>query len=754
MTSTTDPNVMDYRSIGGPLLSYLWCNGDAELSGQSLYLGAEIGSDGHMYCIPGHAKRVLKCEILPTERTTNKDNDDKNNNDPSDPYSPIERVTTIGDVDLVGKYKWLRGVRVGNVIYGLPCHADSVLSIHVPTQTVTTLAIPYQTFFGPDNKIRAQQEQNMLWKYHGGTISPIDGCIYCIPQSASYVLQINPTTNTCRLVGPELPGKYKWYGGLVGKTDQAIYGIPHNSSSVLRIVNGDHITLHGDDLGTGGHKWHGAAAAANGVIVSVPANADSVLCIHPGASAEDPPKLVQLGDASVVQTGRHRSDNKYKYLGAMTGPDGKVYCFPSGSERVLQVDTVSMTVRQVGDNLLDKERLCQNKWQNGLVDDRYVYAIPLAAESVLRIDCQIEPPEVTTWPLPQPVKGLAKWEGGIVAPNGVIYTVPNNHKAILRIESLKEKTTAKAESKAVTTTQKQPVDRRRPKDNDEHLPYRSGIPTLRSSAHRVKYKPKDRKHDPKPKNRQGQETSTLWLPQELLLESVFGYNEADYNIKDAVRSLLKDCDPDIVGKFQSNDGDDRLENFVVPVPSTWRKVNGGQCESAQKYLSDRVASDKTFLAAFDKLVQEVVLPYFKKRLVELGAASDEPGSLTFYYQRPPTLRLQPGPAWAQVKPHNDAEYGHQNGELNFWIPLTDRKLTGVDLWSESSFNSDDFHPIKANVGEIISFHGSSCRHYVNTNDSPNTRVSLDFRVGVEGFFDPMWEMRGTTDDHCRKEVRL
>ena len=43
----------------------------------------------------------------------------------------------------------------------------------------------------------------------------------------------------------------------------------------------------------------------------------------------------------------------------------------------------------------------------------------------------------------------------------------------------------------------------------------------------------------------------------------------------------------------------------------------------------------------------------------------------------------PGPAWAKVKPHNDAEYGHQNGELSFWAPLTDRILTVVYLWSES-----------------------------------------------------------------------
>lgn len=116
--------------------------------------------------------------------------------------------------------------------------------------------------------------------------------------------------------------------------------------------------------------------------------------------------------------------------------------------------------------------------------------------------------------------------------------------------------------------------------------------------------------------------------------------------------------------------------------------------------------------------------------------------------------MQPGPGWATVKPHNDAEYGHQNGELNFWLPLTNSNMTNVDLWCESKYNVGDFHAIPAKVNEIISFHGSSCRHYVNANTTEHTRVSLDFRVGVQGFFDPNWQMRGTTDDHDRLEVVL
>jgi hypothetical protein len=412
-------------------------------------------------------------------------------------------------------------------------------------------------------------------------------------------------------------------------------------------------------------------------------------------------------------------------------------------------------------------------------DHNCIFGIPLSGESLLQIDFykylrNKGDIEVTTWPIPAPHKCLGKWEGAVVAHNGVAYTIPNNHKASMRIElpavsctlpSLtpllanetdQQPTTSGTShdptdiSETSSRTAKHPPDRP-DYSHREDLAYKSGIPTLRASAHRVKFSPKNRKHDPKPRNAHGQETGTLWLPASVCREDVFSYDPTQYDLRAAVVALLKRCDPDIVGQFKpSSEG---LEDFVVPISSTWRVVNGGQVETAQRVLADAVASDSEFLSLFDRLVTEVVLPYVKGRLcTSKGLQSSDP--IAFYYQRPPTIRLQPGPAWAQVKPHNDAEYGHQNGELNFWLPTTDRTQTGVDLWCESNFMAGDYHPIPAAIGEIIAFHGSSCRHYVNTNATENTRVSFDFRVGVQGFFDPTWEMQGTNDDHSRREFTL
>jgi len=330
---------------------------------------------------------------------------------------------------------------------------------------------------------------------------------------------------------------------------------------------------------------------------------------------------------------------------------------------------------------------------------------------------------------------------------------------------------------------------------EQNALYRSGIAALRSSAHRVKAK--HRPHNPNPKTTTttistkagttilvNQTTTTTTttnqshhhLPAQLYNEQIIPFDMQKYNLRKCFTSILKNCDPNIVGRFimtdnthdddDDDDDEEALENFILPTNTLHRKVNGGCCESAQSYMSDAVAADAEFLTVFDRLVEEVVLPHLKQRLIDAGVVvaattttttshdNNNEQPITFYVQRPPTLRLQPGPGRVGVKPHHDGEYGHQNGELNFWLPLTDRNLSGVDLWCESSFQKGDYHPLVVQLGEMVSFHGSSCRHFVNRNSSNKTRVSMDFRVGMEGFFDPYWQMNGTTDDHGRREVKL
>ena len=145
-----------------------------------------------------------------------------------------------------------------------------------------------------------------------------------------------------------------------------------------------------------------------------------------------------------------------------------------------------------------------------------------------------------------------------------------------------------------------------------------------------------------------------------------------------------------------------------------------------------------------------------KEKLKLGTEAEEgKKGVKFYIQRPPTLRIQPGNSDKAVKAHKDALYGHQEGELNFWMPFTDVHKTKTELWVEGEAGKADFEPLgTVEVGEVGVFHGTSKAHHVPPNKGDFTRVSIDFRIGVEGFFDQTWSMKGTSDEHTRRVIEM
>ncbi|GAX17448.1 hypothetical protein FisN_5Hh096 [Fistulifera solaris] len=371
------------------------------LRGAEKYLGGESGQNGKIYVIPGHATQVL-C-IDPTVEP------------------PI--LTLIGP-EFQGKYKWLRSVQFpSGIIIGIPCHASSLLRIDPHTESISTLTWDHSDPLAPD--------PNLQWKWHGGQISPIDGCLYCIPQRAESVLKFDPVTEQVSFLGGPFPGRNKWYGGLLGRNDGAIYAIHQCHSSVLKIDPSDQTcSLHGD-FPTGGYKWHGGVVAPNGVIYGIPSHADRVLKVIPGLQ----PKIHTIG--GVLRSGSHRTDGKYKYLGGAVGADGKVYFFPSDSDFVLQVDPSTDTCREVGPNLRDIEKSHNNKWQNGFTaSDGTIYGIPLKGNSVLRIRTRGDGSEPEVSVVGGPFPGLNHWEGGVMGADGAMFCMPLNRDQVLRIRHI------------------------------------------------------------------------------------------------------------------------------------------------------------------------------------------------------------------------------------------------------------------------------------------------------------------------------
>ena len=335
--------------------------------------------------------------------------------------------------------------------------------------------------------------------------------------------------------------------------------------------------------------------------------------------------------------------------------------------------------------------------------------------------------------------------------------------------------------------------------------YKSGIPTLRSSAHRVRASiNKIQKNEPQPKRttlsskksngttitKNNDDTAVdactgTMLPASIREVERIPYDINEYNFNKAIIDFLNSLNSSIIGGFEeknkSRDEDNLndlaqqplLENFQVPIQALEKRSNKRNKRGlllAQEQLSQAMSDcffenkdgkfeptlsspSSLIVQTFDNFVTCKIIPHLKKRLIREGIVS-ESQKINFYYQRPPTLRIQPGPSRAKVNTHKDRDYGHQNGELNFWVPLTDRLETGVDLYVESEEDGKDFKPLETDIGFVSSFFGTGCSHYVNENLSESTRVSLDFRVGIEPFYDPVWSKIGTKDDHLRKRVEM
>ena len=83
-----------------------------------------------------------------------------------------------------------------------------------------------------------------------------------------------------------------------------------------------------------------------------------------------------------------------------------------------------------------------------------------------------------------------------------------------------------------------------------------------------------------------------------------------------------------------------------------------------------------------------------------------------------------------------------------------RGLCRAQLCMDDILGADAIVFHTCGAGDVYVFHGNSCEHYTELNVSDATRVSLDFRIGVEGCFDPRWVLRGTLDDHHRREIVL
>eukprot|EP01052_Picozoa_sp_SAG31_P029137 SAG31_NODE_2873_length_4972_cov_3.088241_6_plen_342_part_00 len=150
-------------------------------------------------------------------------------------------------------------------------------------------------------------------------------------------------------------------------------------------------------------------------------------------------------------------------------------------------------------------------------------------------------------------------------------------------------------------------------------------------------------------------------------------------------------------------------------------------------------------AAASKLVCEVVAPHLAMEWNKVTQTSEiaDSGELTgLAFQAMPALRVVPPSCERVGQPHRDRDYGHQPGQLNFWIPLSPARGTNT-LWVEPWMDNGDqtakvSRPLQGDWGVLHRFYGNGCRHYTQPNTTATTRVSLDLRVVPGPLFDNDW----------------
>jgi ectoine hydroxylase-related dioxygenase (phytanoyl-CoA dioxygenase family) len=93
----------------------------------------------------------------------------------------------------------------------------------------------------------------------------------------------------------------------------------------------------------------------------------------------------------------------------------------------------------------------------------------------------------------------------------------------------------------------------------------------------------------------------------------------------------------------------------------------------------------------------------------------------------PTFRVHLPDNLAVGEFHTDGAYHHQQGEINFWLPVTEAFDTN-SLWIESEPGRADFSPVRLTPGQVYMFDGVNLSHGNKVNRTGVTRVSFDFRL--------------------------
>lgn len=270
-------------------------------------------------------------------------------------------------------------------------------------------------------------------KWVGGVLAPNKN-IYCIPYNSTVILTIKPTTETLTItnLGADLNGIRKWWGGCLG-SDGKIYGIPESANDILVIDTNNNRatrTTFGLDLTNAGtwtsNKWIGGVVGLDGKIYCIPANSTKILIINPSN------QTAELTDFGLDLTGNN------KWWGGCLGTDGKIYCIPGEMTDFLIIDTINKTAIKSNLGFTNPGNI---SWLGAVLgSDGKIYGVPYGTTcpGILIINTEKQLATIDTFGVNFDDDGAVKWVGGCLATDGKIYCCPDGAKDFLIIDPVKQ----------------------------------------------------------------------------------------------------------------------------------------------------------------------------------------------------------------------------------------------------------------------------------------------------------------------------
>ena len=350
--------------------AHLLTTTDSSAYSPGRYQGAVLAPDGQVYGVPRFAPHLIRLD-------------------------PLTGLTQEGGPDFSPGAEWYNdkwyGSRLAHdgMIYAAPSDDARILR-YAPTDFAT--AVPWGPVFprAEDGSACTTSPDPGCNKWKGLAIVPSGRLIAC-PRTGLYVLEVDPSDST--------------------------------GSSVRRVAD--------PDIGTGLDKWWGAILAPNGRVYCIPLESPRILEIDPENLTDSGISLVGPEFTSAIYP---ELTSTHKWAGGALAPNGKIYAFPSGAPRVLQIDPTDFSTagtKMVGPVVTPAVWAA---WSSGaLAPDGRIYVLPNEASGVLVIDpvlLDADPDspsgvysfEVT--PSPLTLGAAMKFHGATLAPNGKIYAFP------------------------------------------------------------------------------------------------------------------------------------------------------------------------------------------------------------------------------------------------------------------------------------------------------------------------------------------